>query len=566
MQFRFTLQNSSAQLLSIAMLLFAFVSVTSHCQKSLAQETKQKFTRADRLRGSITPEREWWDLKHYDLAIAVDPETRTLKGSNQITFSVLKLGQKMQIDLQEPLKITSVAQGETELKFKRDGNVYYIEFENELAAGTESSIVIAYEGKPTVAVRPPWDGGIDWRRDENGNHFAATACQGIGASVWWPVKDHGYDEPDNGMAIRITVPENLVAVANGRLDKTDHDQTKKLKTYHWIVTNPINSYGVNMNIGNYVNFSETFEGEGGKLDVDYWVLDHQREVAEKHFKETPRTLKAFEHWFGKYPFYEDSYKLVVVPYLGMEHQSSVTYGNGFKNGYRGRDLSQTGVGLKFDFIIVHESGHEWFGNNVSMKDAADMWIHESFTNYSENLFVEYHFTKKEGHDYVIGCRKLIKNDRPIIGDYNVNGRGSGGDMYYKGGNMLHTMRHVINDDEKWRSILRGINETFWHKTVTTKEIEDYMSKESGVDFGKFFDQYLRTTKIPVLSYRLNGNAIEYSFENVVEGFSIPIKVRFNGTDEVWVTPTEQKQTLTHSSEIRQFELDRNFYMETKSKN
>jgi len=252
--------------------------------------------------------------------------------------------------------------------------------------------------------------------------------------------------------IRITVPEKLVAVSNGRLDKTTENKDAKTKTFHWKVVNPINNYGVNMNIGNYTSFSETFKGEGGDLDVEYWVLDHQREKAKKHFKEAPRTLKAFEHWFGKYPFYEDSYKLVVVPYLGMEHQSSVTYGNGFQNGYRGSDLSATGVGMKFDFIIVHESGHEWFGNNISMKDGADMWIHESFTNYSENLFVEYHFTEKEAQDYVIGCRKLVRNKSPIIGTYGVNKEGSG-DMYYKGGNMIHTIRHMLNDDKKWRAIL-----------------------------------------------------------------------------------------------------------------
>ena len=358
--------------------------------------------------------------------------------------------------------------------------------------------------------------------------------------------------PDDGMSIRITVPEDLVAVSNGRLKNTEHDEAAKTKTYHWFVTNPINNYGVNMNIGNYVNFSEKFDGEGGELDVDYWVLDHQRETAEEHFKEAPRTLKAFEHWFGKYPFYEDSYKLVVVPYLGMEHQSSVTYGNGFKNGYRGRDLSDTGVGLKFDFIIVHESGHEWFGNNVSMKDAADMWIHEGFTNYSENLFVEYHFTEKEAQDYVIGCRRLVGNNRPIISEYNVNGRGSTGDMYYKGGNLLHSLRHTLNDDEKWRSILRGLNETFWHQTVTTDEVEKYISQQSGIDFGLFFDQYLRTTKIPVLKYKLDGKQLTYQYDNVVDGYSYPILVKIDD-EEVWLTPTPAKKTLTRDSKIQSFE-------------
>ena len=319
-----------------------------------------------------------------------------------------------------------------------------------------------------------------------------------------------------------------------------------------------------MNIGNYVSFSETFSGEGGDLDVDYWVLDHQRETAKKHFKEAPRTLRAFEHWFGQYPFYEDSYKLVVVPYLGMEHQSSVTYGNGFKNGYRGRDLSATGVGLKFDFIIVHESGHEWFGNNISMKDAADMWIHESFTNYSENLFVEYHFTEKEAQDYVLGCRKLVKNDRPIIGEYNVNGRGSSGDMYYKGGNMLHAIRHTINDDNKWRSILRGLNKKFWHQTVGTNEIESYISQESGIDFDLFFDQYLRTTKIPVLNYQVDGNRLDYQYQNVVPGYDYPLRVQING-EVVSIKPTEELQTLLRDEAIETFEVDRNFFVNSRAR-
>ncbi|MFT7632153.1 MAG: aminopeptidase N [Mariniblastus sp.] len=531
-----------------------------HVQSATAQE---EYTRADRLRGSVTAERAWWDLTRYDLSVSVDPKTKSLSGHNKISFTVLEPGKKMQIDLQKPLKITAVRHGEQELKFERDGNVYWISFKNELSKGTRESIVVSYEGKPIVAVRPPWTGGLQWETDKKGNDFIATSCQGIGASVWWPTKDHGYDEPDDGMTIEITVPENLVAVSNGRLKSTQHDEAAHTKTYLWEVTHPINSYGVNMNIGNYVNFSEKFEGEGGTLDIDYWVLDHQRKKAEKHFKEAPRTLRAFEHWFGKYPFYEDSYKLVVVPYLGMEHQSSVTYGNGFQNGYLGRDLSGTGVGMKFDFIIVHESGHEWFGNNISMADAADMWIHESFTNYSENLFVEYHFTKQEGHDYVIGCRKAIANDKPIIGDYNVNGRGSSGDMYYKGGNMLHTMRHIINNDEKWREILRGLNQHFWHKIVTTQDVETYMSEQSGIDFSKFFDQYLRSTKIPVLKYEIDGDSVSYQFDNVVEGFSVPLKVMVNDK-ETWLTPTAKPQTFKHDGRVKSFELDRNFYMDSKA--
>ena len=382
-----------------------------------AQDSKQKFTRQDHLRGAVTPEREWWDVQQYHLTLEVFPETKSLRGSNLITFKVVKPHDRMQIDLQEPLRIAKVTHDETQLKFEREGNVYWIQFPAKPTVGSEHKILIEYEGVPTESKRPPWSGGLTWTKDDNGKHFIATTCQGIGASIWWPNKDHCYEEPDRGMKISVTVPEDLSAVSNGRLKKTDHDESAKKKTFHWEVVNPINNYAVNLNIGDYVHFSDKFDGEKGELDIEYWVLRGQRELAEKHFREAPRTLAAFEHWFGPYPFYEDSYKLVVVPYLGMEHQSSVTYGNGFQNGYRGRDLSRTGVGLKFDFIIVHESGHEWFGNNITAKDIADMWVHEGFTNYSENLFVNYHFTKKEAEDYVIGCRKLVGNKSPIIGVY-----------------------------------------------------------------------------------------------------------------------------------------------------
>ena len=517
-------------------------------------------TQQEVLRGSITPEREWWDVLHYHLSVEFMPETRRLKGSNAITFKAVKSGKKMQIDLQPPLAITKVVHGAAELKFEREGNVFWVMFEKDLSQGAKEKIEVFYEGVPVVSRNPPWVGGITWGRDDLGEHFIVTTCQGIGASIWWPNKDHGADEPDRGMKISVTVPERLTAVANGRLKKTDHDAAAKKKTFHWEVLNPINNYGVNVNIGNYVNFSEKYKGKGGVLDLDYWVLAHQKDAAMKWFKEVPRTIEAFEHWFGKYPFYEDSFKLVSVSYPGMEHQSSVTYGNWFQNGYLARDPCSCGVGFKFDFIIVHESGHEWFGNNISMKDAADMWIHEGFTNYSENLFVEYHFGKKDAEDYVVGTRRGIRNDRPVIGTYNSNRSGSG-DMYPKGGNMLHTIRHIINDDAKWLSILRGLNTDFWHQTVTTQQIESYITKKAGIDLSKVFDQYLRTTMIPVLKYKLNGKSVSFKYDQVVKGFAMPIRVTINGK-EVTLTPTEVDQTLEFTEEIKTFEVNRNFYVDT----
>jgi aminopeptidase N len=545
----------------------AFLALLAVPLQSQQEPEPGAAARQDQLRGSISPERAWWDVQHYALALEVLPATRSLRGSNTITFKTLTAGSRMQIDLQPPLAITAIEHADRALAFEREGNVWWVSFPDRLPAGAEHSVVIRYEGKPRVSTRPPWSGGLSWQKDERGIDFIATTCQGIGASIWWPNKDHGADEPDRGMDLHVTVPAALTAVANGRLIATTADDARQTRTFHWRVVNPINNYGVNVNIGNYVSIDGKYEGEGGTLDLQYWVLAHQVEQAERQFVEVPRTLAAFEHWFGRYPFYEDGYKLVVVPYLGMEHQSSVTYGNGFRNGYLGRDLSRTGVGLKFDFIIVHESAHEWWGNNISMRDAADMWIHESFANYAENLFVEHHFSAEEAQDYVIGCRALIQNDEPIIGTYGVNKSGSG-DMYYKGGNMLHTMRHMLDDDRRWRAMLRGLNREFWHRTVATAEVEAYISRACGRDFGKVFDQYLRGTKVPVVCWRTVDGKVEAWFEDVVDGFRAPVVLRLDGVPRR-VELGQQPALVPSAGAVvgagTTVELDRNFWMQLQAR-
>jgi len=524
-------------------------------------EHKEKFTRQDSLRGSISPEREWWDLKHYELSVEVFPKTKTIKGSNTICFEVLKSAKKMQIDLQEPLQITKITHKNKNLKHTREGNVYWIHFSENLSINSEEKITIYYEGKPIESKNPPWSGGITWRKDNKGNDFIASSNQGIGASIWWPNKDHGYDEPENGIDMHVTVPEHLTDVSNGRLINTVHNKKEKTKTFHWRVTNPINNYGVNINIGNYTHFSEIYKGEKGNLDCNYWVLTHNLEKAKKQFKQATMTLEAFEHWFGPYPFYEDSYKLVEAPYLGMEHQSSVTYGNKYKNGYLGNDLSGTGIGLKFDFIIVHESGHEWFANNITNIDVADMWIHESFTAYSESLFIDYHFSTKEAEDYVIGTRKSIKNDKPLIGVYNVNNEGSG-DMYYKGANMLHTLRQIINDDDKWRTILRELNTTFYHQQVSSQQIENYIIKHTNINLKAYFNQYLRTIKIPVLEYQITKNKLSFKFTNTVKNFNIPVKIWVN-KKAVWIEASNSSKEITLENNINTVEIDKNFFIKHK---
>ncbi len=518
----------------------------------------QTYTRQDTLRGTITAERSWWDLTHYHLSVEVDPEKKFLSGTNKMKYIVLSKAKAMQIELQAPMVLDKVVQAGKELAVAKDGYSYFITLSGEQKIGQEYELTMHFSGNPKVAVRPPWDGGITWQKDENGNDFIASSCQGLGASIWWPNKDHAYDEPNNGMLISVEVPQHLMDVSNGRLVKVDKNKKKKTKTYHWEVKNPINNYGVNINIGDYVHFKDVFEGENGKLDMDYYVLSYNLDKAKKQFLDAPKTMKAFEHWFGPYPFYEDSYKLVEAPYLGMEHQSSVTYGNGYQNGYRGYDLSSTGWGLKFDFIIVHESGHEWFANNITQIDVADMWIHESFTNYSESLFVEYYFGKEAGFEYVRGTRKNIANDIPIIGVYNVHQEGSS-DMYYKGGNMLHTIRQIVDSDEKWRMILRGLNKTFYHQTVSTADIENYISQQAGKDLSKVFDQYLRDVRIPILEYFVKAGKMEVRWSNCVEGFNMPIKITINGKEQ-WIEPTAEWSEVSISNENPEIKVNSNFYV------
>ena len=537
--------------LLLAVILFIVLPVYSQAPLFTAQDT---------LRGSITAERAWWDLNYYDLNIEVNPDEKSISGSNTIRYKVLSESQVIQIDLQSPLVITKITQDGYDLIFNSIGNAHWVTLLKPQKIGEYNELIVSYSGHPKEADNAPWDGGFSWSTDSNGNPFVATSCQGLGASIWWPNKDHMYDEVDS-MAISVTVPKNLMNVSNGRLREIEEGPNSI--TYHWFVTNPINNYGVNVNIADYVYFGETYEGENGKLSMDYYVLRENLVKAEKQFKQAGLMMEAFEYWFGPYPFYEDGYKLVEVPYLGMEHQSSVTYGNKFQNGYRGTDLSGSGWGLKFDFIIIHESGHEWFANNITNIDIADMWIHESFTAYSENLYLDYYFGTEASAAYVIGTRKRIRNDRPIIGVYGVNYEGSP-DMYYKGANMLHTLRQLLEDDEKWRQILRGLNKEFYHQTVTTQQIENYLSEQTKIDLTAFFNQYLRTTKIPVLEFRLKDNKIRFRYTNIVKDFDMPVRIKVND-QEKWLFPeAEWKSENLAAKGTTQVLVDENFYILVKN--
>ncbi len=569
------MQTAIKQTVRRSLLLVGYCLLLIYCTEAQPLKQQKVFTHADTLRGTYGPSRDWWDVLKYDLHVKFNINDSTISGYNTIQFQALKKGDVMQIDLQEPLVLDSIEYsistkskaGKTKTSlngtlgkndFKKDGNAYFFTISNyELR--TINSLTVFYHGKPRIAKRPPWDGGLIWKKDRNNNPWVSIACQGLGASVWYPCKDHQADEPDSA-EMYITVPDSLMCVGNGRF-RGKINNGDGTATYDWAVVNPINNYCIIPYIGKYAHFSEVYKGEKGDLDMDYWVLEYNLEKAKKQFTDATRMMKAFEHWFGPYPFYEDGYKLVEAPHLGMEHQSATAYGNGYQNGYLGRDLSGSGWGLKWDFIIVHESGHEWFANNITSKDIADMWIHEGFANYSETLFTDYFYGKEAGNAYVIGTRKNIQNDIPIIGPYNVNQEGSS-DMYYKSGNMLHAIRQVINDDEKFRMILRGLNKTFYHQTVTTKQIEDYINKHSKIDFSKVFDQYLRTTQIPVLEYKIEGHKLSYRYTNCVIGFNLPLKIIFK--TEQWIKPTEEWKSLDLYPEgDTKFSVDPNFYIKTK---
>ncbi len=524
-------------------------------------DPSRPFTHADTLRGSFTsPGRVWWDVTFYDLHVAIDPADSSLRGSNAITYRVLQAppAQEMQIDLMAPLEVDSMVQDGRPVPYRRDGNAFFARLAAPQPVRGEKTIAVYYHGRPQPAKRPPWDGGFTWTADSLGRPWVVTTDQALGASVWWPNKDTQADEPDS-QRIALTVPDSMQDVSNGRPRSTTHNPDGT-STYEWFVVNPINNYAIAVAAGSYAHYGDTLQGERGALTLDFWPLTYHLDAARRQFTQAKSMLQCFEHWFGPYPFYEDGYKLVEVPHPGMEHQSAVAYGNWYANGYRGRDASGTGLGLKWDFIIVHESAHEWFANNITAKDQADIWVHESFANYAENLYTECLFGRDSGAAYVIGTRRGIRNDRPIIAPYGVNAGGSG-DRYPKGGNLLHTIRQIVADDEKWRGILRGLNREFWHQTVMGAQIEAYISEHAGVDLTKVFDQYLRTTMIPVLEYRIEGTGLSYRWSNVVPGFAMPVRVTLTTGAFSVIHPTERWQTARlRFANAALFQVDPNYYV------
>jgi aminopeptidase N len=529
------MNNSPFTKLHRKIAFFAAVLCLPVISRAQLLETKIKYTHADTLRGTLSPLRSCYDINYYHLDVKFNIDQKAISGSNQFKFTATQDFTKLQFDLFANLNVDKVVYKGKSLPYTREANAVFVTFPQTITQGSKDEFTVFYSGNPTIAKNAPWDGGIVFKKDSLGKPWVATACEGVGASIWWPNKDHLSDEVDS-MMISISVPKGLKDVSNGRLRKVT-DLKNGYTRFDWFVANPINNYDVAANIGDYVHFSDIYMGEKGKLSLDYWVLPASLEKAKKQFAANVKPmLKAFEHWFGPYPFYEDGYKLVETPHLGMEHQSATAYGNHYLNGYLGHDMSGTGWGSKWDYIIVHESGHEWFGNNITGKDLADMWIHESFTCYSESLFVEDNWGKKAGQEYNYGIRTGISNGSPIVGVYNVNKEGSG-DMYPKGAVLLNMVRTIINDDEKWRNILRGLGSTFYHQTVTYDQVVNYINEQSGKNLLPVFDQYLHYQTLPTLEFGVRDGKLMSRWIADAKNFTMPVLVRVKGGEYKFITPT-----------------------------
>ncbi|RZK41187.1 MAG: M1 family peptidase [Pedobacter sp.] len=542
-------------------LFLGLLSNSLHAQ--LLGGPKATFTRADTLRGELSPLRSCYDINYYHLDVKIDIDNKSVSGSNEFAFTATQDFTRLQFDLFENLKVEKVIYKGAELQFTREFGAVFITFPKTIKKGSKDRFTVFYNGNPRVARNPPWDGGFIFRKDKGGNPFVSVACQGLGASVWWPTKDHQSDEVDS-MLISISVPKHLDEVSNGRL-RSIVEKPDGYRQHNWFVASPINNYNVTFYIGKYAHWTDSYKGENGPLTIDYWSLKEDSAAARPHWDaDVKPMLAAFEHWFGPYPWYKDGFKLVQAPHLGMEHQSAVAYGNQFKKGYLGSDMSGSGHGLKWDYITVHESGHEWFANNVTTKDIADMWIHEGFTTYSEALFTEFTQGKKAGEAYVIGLRRGIANRAPVIGSYNVNKEGSS-DMYPKGANIIHTIRQLIDNDEKFRSILRGINKTFYHTTTTSAAVEAYISKQSGIKLGKVFDQYLRHSKIPVFEYKFGNGVLDYRWVTDVKDFDMRLKVTLKAGDFSFIQPSNEWKTIKVDPNVNAetFKVEPNFYVKAQ---
>ena len=523
--------------------IYSLFIIHYSCAQSLVEQ-KKEYTRADTLRGSLRPERTCYDVTFYDLYVKIDTAEKSITGRNKIVFKATEAFNTLQLDLFDSMKIISIESYGRELRYRREFNAVFVEMIGWLKAGSMHEITVNYYGKPTIAKRAPWDGGFSWSYDKNGKSWIAVSCEGMGASSWWPCKDYLGDEPDS-MRISCNVPEALRCVANGREEAPEekHDGTT---TYNWLVSYPINNYNVTLNIGDYVSFSDTFIADDKtKLALDYYVMRYNLDKARLQFMQVKPMLKCYEKYLGKYPFWNDGYALVETPYLGMEHQGAIAYGNKYLTGYSGTDYSR--IGLDFDYIIIHESGHEWWGNSVSCRDIADMWIHESFCTYTESIYVECMFGTDTAIKYINAHKARIGNKKPVVGVYGVNEEGDG-DMYAKGALFLNTLRSVVNNDAQWWSLIKGMSDTaFKMRNINYENVVAYFTKKSGINLKPVFEQYLKQAKIPVLEYKLKKKKkgefeLTYRWITEATNFKMPFIVSTTENTKQIITCTNELQT------------------------
>ena len=528
----------------------------------------QEFTYSDSLRGNLSELRLCYDVFYYDLNVTVDDhQQKLINSSNTIHAIAISSFQKIQIDLFESLKIHSIEFEEKILEFERIHNAVFVNFPRVINVNEKINFKVMYSGKPRVAVNPPWDGGFSWEKDKNGNSWIGVSCQGLGASSWWPCKDHQSDEPDS-MNITSTVRYPLQVISNGKKksDKTffsDILQSKANKS-SWFVSYPINNYNVTLCVGDYKYFNDYHVNNYDTLELDYFVLKYNYNKAKDHFQQVKPMLECFEKYFGPYPFYNDGYTLIETPYLGMEHQSAIAYGNNYLPGYNGN--RQFISGLDFDYIIIHETGHEWWGNSITTNDIADMWIHEGFCTYSEVLYVECIYGYDIMLDYVNNQKRSVRNDKPIIGPYNVNKKGSN-DMYQKGSLMLHTLRSLIDNDSLWFSIIKGISEEFKYQIVDGVEIIEYINEKVDLDLLYFFQQYLYKSEIPTFEYKTQKKGRGYTLLyrwNAIDDFNMNIKVNIGTKDILLLPDSEWKEYNLGNVDIKSFKVrDDLFFVNVK---
>lgn len=532
---------------------------TGYGQRDFYQDIT--FTAADTLRGMLRPERNCYDVTFYDINIRIQPDAQSLKGYVDIAYQAVDDFSRLQIDLYRNMMLDSIVFAGKALTYERDFDAIFVNFPAQVK-GSKGSFRVYYHGEPTVANNPPWDGGFVWSSDRRGRPWIGVACEGDGASLWWPNKDHLSDEPDS-LSIKVSVPKGLTCVANGNLrQQVDEGSYQR---WDWFVSYPINNYNVSVNIANYTHLADVYKAEDGtELPLDYYVLDYNKAKAQEHFEQVKPMLRCYEQYFGKYPFWRDGYAMVETPYLGMEHQGAIAYGNRYMRGYLGGMIP---ANMDWDYIIIHETGHEYFGNSITCNDLSEMWIHESFTTYMEALYVECMYNEKEAVGYLVSQRPYIDNEQPILGPKDVNWENwDGSDHYYKGAWMLHTLRSAIGNDQLWFDILKSFHQEHAISNVNTADFINWVNQKTGKEWNAFFEQYLWYPHIPVLEYRLTPSGadleVAYRWSCDVPEFNMPILAGAAERFERLQPTTSWQSTVLKKTSQKDFTIDTDHFLIT----